>query len=435
MINIGNIMRQTEKKRVVIIGGGFAGLNMVQKLDNSIFDITLVDRNNYHSFPPLFYQVASGGLEPGSISFPFRRELRKRKIRGARFYMADVLDIDYNLKRVITDDGSLDYDILVIAAGTTNNFFGNQELSKKVFTLKSTVEAIRCRDELLSRLERASNADSPEERRRLLSFVVIGGGPTGVEVAGAIGEMKRYIIDREYPQISQDEMSITIIEGTDRLLHTMDSESSVRAKEYLEQLMVDVKLGRLVKSYDGNTVVLDNGTELSAETVIWTAGVTGESLGGDKENGTARPERGPGNRIIVDGFNRVPGFDNVYAIGDICLNVDKDHPRGYPQLAQVAIQQAQQLASRLNHNKWDKEFRYNDMGSMATVGRNRAVVELHKWKFGGWFAWITWMFVHLISLMGMRNRLNVLINWTWAYFTYNSALRVFFKMPKNHKSK
>lgn len=422
-------MSNTDKKRLVIIGGGFAGLNLAQHIDKSQYDITLIDRDNYHSFPPLFYQVASGGIEPGGISFPFRREMRKKKVKGARFYMAEVQDIDYESKKVLTNDGEVDYDLLVISAGTTNNFFGNDELARKVQTLKSTVEAIRCRDQLLSRLERASNAQSAEERCRLLSFVVIGGGPTGVEVAGAIGEMKRYVLGREYPQIAQDEMSITLIEGTDRLLHTMAPKSSERARQYLEQLMVKVETGRIVKSYDGETVVLDNGETINAETVIWTAGVTGESLEGGNSS-KSKPERGPGNRIVVDGYNRVPGFEGVYAIGDICISMDAEHPRGYPQLAQVAIQQGRQLADRLNTGRWDRPFKYNDMGSMATVGRNRAVVELKKWKFGGWFAWLTWMFVHLISLMGMRNKITVLINWMWAYFTYNSSLRVFFNMKQ-----
>ena len=403
-------------------------MNLAHHLDKEQFDITVIDRNNYHSFPPLFYQVASGGLSPGSISFPLRREMRRRQVKGTRFHMGNAERIDYNERVVHTDDGSLPYDILIFAAGTTNNFFGNDDLQRKVFTLKSVAQAIRCRDELLSRLEHASNATSLEERRRLLNFVVIGGGPTGVEIAGAIGEMKRFVIDREYPELSPDDMTITIVEGTSRLLQSMHPESSERAKEYLEQLMVTVRLDRLMKSYDGSTVTLDDGSTLPAETVIWTAGITGESF----ENvGSDAPKRGPGNRIIVDEYNRVPDFPGVFAVGDIALHTDEKYPKGCPQLAQVAIQQARQLADRLNTDRWDSPFVYNDKGSMATVGRNRAVVELPKWRFGGWFAWLTWMFIHLISLMGMRNKINVLIDWIWAYCTYNSSLRLIFRFPRN----
>ncbi len=413
-----------DKERIVIIGGGFAGLNLVKRLDKSKFDITLIDRNNFHSFPPLFYQIASSGLDPGSISFPFRREMRK--VKDARFNMGEVSSVDVINKTVTTQFETIGYDKLIIAAGTTNNFFGMNDLYKKVFTLKSTAEAIRCRNEILDRLEQASICRDPEKRRKLLSFVVIGGGPTGVEIAGAIGEMKRYILHREYPDIPKEDLNITIVEGTDRLLRTMSESASREAVEYLGHLMVDVKLQKIMKSYEDNVVKFDDGDEIYSEMLIWTAGVTGESfdiVGLDIE-------RGPGNRFVVDEYNRVKGLDGVFAVGDIAFMSDNFYKRGYPQLAQVAIQQARLLAKHLNDGGFVKPFKYTDRGSMATVGRNRAVADLKHLHLYGRPAWVTWMFIHLISILGMRNKLTVLINWVWAYFTYSTSLRLLLHPTK-----
>ncbi len=413
-----------DKERIVIIGGGFAGLNLVKRLDKSKFDITLIDRNNFHSFPPLFYQIASSGLDPGSISFPFRREMRK--VKDARFNMGEVSSVDVINKTVTTQFETIGYDKLIIAAGTTNNFFGMNDLYKKVFTLKSTAEAIRCRNEILDRLEQASICRDPEKRRKLLSFVVIGGGPTGVEIAGAIGEMKRYILHREYPDIPKEDLNITIVEGTDRLLRTMSESASREAVEYLGHLMVDVKLQKIMKSYEDNVVKFDDGDEIYSEMLIWTAGVTGESfdiVGLDIERGT-------GNRFVVDEYNRVKGLDGVFAVGDIAFMSDNFYKRGYPQLAQVAIQQARLLAKHLNDGGFVKPFKYTDRGSMATVGRNRAVADLKHLHLYGRPAWVTWMFIHLISILGMRNKLTVLINWVWAYFTYSTSLRLLLHPTK-----
>ncbi len=415
-----------QKEHIVIIGGGFAGINLAKQLDKSRFDITIVDKNNYHSFPPLFYQVASGGLDPASISFPFRREMRKSSIRGARYHMGEVTEIDTERHEVKTKLETIHYDKLVIAAGTTNNFFGNPDLIKHVYTLKSTVEAVRCRNEILDRMERASISKDPEKRKRLLSFVVIGGGPTGVEIAGAIGEMKRYILPREYPDIQPDEMTITLIEGTDRLLRTMSEEASAKAMEYLNKLMVDVQLNKLLKSYDDNIVTLADGTQLYSEMVIWTAGVTSISF---DFKGVEVPT-GPGKRFMVDEYNRVTDVENLFAIGDIAYHADEEYPHGCPQLAQGAIQQARTLAKNLNKGTFYKPFRYKDKGSMATVGRNLAVADLKHVHLSGWFAWLTWMFVHLITLMGMRNKVTVLVNWTWAYWTYSTSLRLLFRPLK-----
>ncbi|MBD5331834.1 MAG: NAD(P)/FAD-dependent oxidoreductase [Bacteroides sp.] len=408
-----------QKEKIVIVGGGFAGLNLVKRLDKRKFDVTLVDRNNFHSFPPLFYQIASSGLDPGSISFPFRREMRKGKVKGARFHLGEVKSIDVARKEIHTQFETLQYDKLVIAAGTTNNFFGNPELIKHVYTIKTASEAMRCRDEILDRLERASLTHDREMKRKLLSFVVIGGGPTGVEVAGALGEMKRDIISREYPDIDPEDVSITLLEGQDKVLGTMSDLASRKALEYLKRLMVDVKVSHLMKSFEDNIVTLDDGTRMYSGMVIWTAGVTGINF--EITGGEITPARG--NRFEVDRTNLVKGTDDIYALGDIALMTYDAYPHGCPQLAQVAIQQAKLLAANLNKGKKD-EFTYKDKGSMATVGRNLAVADLNHVHLTGFTAWLTWMFIHLISILGMRNKVTVLINWIWAYCTYNTSLRL-----------
>lgn len=410
------------KEKIVIIGGGFAGLNLVKRLDPSKFEITLIDRNNYHSFPPLFYQVASGGLDPGSISFPFRREMGKRRLRGSRFHLGEVEEIDVARREVKTRDLTVSYDRLIIAAGTTNNFFGNDELPKYVFTMKSTTEAIRIRNEILDRLERASASTDADERRRLLHFVVVGAGPTGVEIAGALGDMKRHIIGREYPEINPEEISITILEGSDRVLHTMSVSASEAALRYLNELSVNVMFGKRLQSYDGTTITLADGGQIQSETVIWTAGVTACSF---KITG-ADITLGPGNRFETDEYNRVKGLDNVYAVGDISYCPTEKYPKGLPQLAQPAIQQARNLARNLNAGSFTRPMVYSDRGSMATIGRNRAVADVVHGHLYGFFAWAAWMLIHLLSLLGMRNKATVLINWIWAYFTYTSSLLLLF---------
>lgn len=431
-----------QKKRIVVVGGGFAGLNFVKHIDTDCFDVTLVDRNNYHCFPPLFYQVASSGLDPASICFPLRRELRKRHGSRVFFNMGNVDSIDTEHKIVRTPLEEIPYDILVVAAGTTNNFFNMDQLKDRVYTIKSTAEALRCRNDILALLERASLASTAEEKRRLLSFVVIGGGPTGMEIAGAIGEMKRYVLPREYPRISQDDMSITIVEGSDRLLRTMSEKSSVAARKSLESLMVNVRLGVNMKEYlpEQNVVHLADGSSLEASMVIWTAGVTATPFKWTcaKDNEATMPSFiGRGGRLKTDAFCRVDGLNDVYALGDIALmDGDKAFPSGHPQLAQVAIQQGRLVARNLNlaaQGKADKAkpFDYNDKGSMATIGRNRAVVDLKHLHFHGFSAWMVWMFIHLISILGMRNKITVLVNWIWAYFNYSTSLRLLIQ-PSRH---
>lgn len=416
------------KQKVVIIGGGFAGLNLVKSLDRNKFEVVLINRHNYHSFPPLFYQIASSGLDPGSICFPLRRELyRSLDGKNMTLVMGNATSVDVNRKVVRVDDKDVEYDKLVIATGTTNNFFNMPELIEDVFTLKSAPQSIRCRNQILYNLEKAANTTDPEKRRRLLSFVVIGGGPTGVEIAGALGEMKRYVVPREYPSIPQNDMRIVLVEAAPKLLGTMDPRSSQEVEGYLNHLLVDVKTGVGMQSYKDGVVKLADGQSIESDTVIWTAGVTGVKL--DIEG--ADIARGRGNRFVVDGQNRVIGLEDVYAIGDIALmpDVDPAFPGGHPQLAQVAIQQSRLLAKNLNKDK-DKVFIYNDRGTMATVGRNRAVADLGKLHLKGFPAWFIWMFIHLISILGMRNKISVLINWIWAYFSYQSSLRILIRPDK-----
>ncbi|MCH5220272.1 MAG: NAD(P)/FAD-dependent oxidoreductase [Muribaculaceae bacterium] len=408
-----------KKPRMVIIGGGFAGLNFVKRIDRTKWEVILIDKNNFHSFPPLFYQVATSGVDPSSISFPLRRELRSRA-KGALFNMGTVKSIDTTKKQVTTNLEALDYDQLVIAAGTTNNFYGIPNLEKNVYTLKSTAEAIRCRNDILDRLERAAIIEDAETRRKLLTFTIIGGGPTGVEVAGALGEMKKYILKREYPRIEQDDVTVNIIEGSDRLLRTMSEKASQEALKYMAHLMVNVTLGKTMSTYEHNIIRFTDGEEIYSEMVIWTAGITGEPFTFVGK----QPEMGPGNRFIVDEFNRVQGVDDIFAIGDICLHMDEKYPRGCPQLAQVAIQQAKNLAYNLNRQKFSHPFVYKDKGTMATVGRNRAVCDFNHFHMSGLPAWFTWMLVHLMSLLGMRNKIMVFITWIWSYFTYSSGARL-----------
>ena len=409
-------------QHIVIIGGGFAGLNLAKGLDKNKFRVTILDKNNFHSFPPLFYQIASSGLEPSSISFPFRREMRR--LKNTNYHFGEVLEIDSKNSTVRTQFETIKYDQLVIASGTTNNFFNQPELKEKVHTLKSTAEAIRLRNEILDRLERACITTDRERRRQLLSFVVVGGGPSGVEVAGALGEMKRYILNKEYPEIDIDDVRVILIEGTDRFLRTMSERASHDAKVYLGHLMIETRLNCMMKSYENNVLHLSTGEEIYCETLIWTAGITGNKINGISDDSITR-----GNRYIVDSNCKIKGYDNIYALGDIAYLEDESHPNGYPQVAQVAIQQAKHLAKQLNTGA-DTAFKYVDKGSMATIGRNRAVCDLKFAYLYGRPAWATWMFIHLISILGMRNKVNVLINWVWAYLFYTTSLRLLIRPVK-----
>lgn len=411
-------------ENIVIIGGGFAGINLIKRLDPHKFNIKLIDRNNFHCFPPLFYQIASSGLEPSNISFPFRREFKRHK--NVSYHMGHVKNIDLKNKKVITSYETIDFDKLVIAAGSTNNYFGMDGLEESVFGIKTVAEATHTRDEILDRLERGALSKDPERRHQLLSFLVVGGGPSGVEIAGALGEMKRDIIPREYPELNPDDIRITLVEGSSSLLSAMKKESREKAECYLKDLMVDVRLNTQLSGYKDKIAYFKDGHEEYWETLIWTAGVCGEPM-----PGLPTEVVGNGNRIIVDRYNRVKGYEDfLFAIGDIALMKTEKYPKGHPQMAQPAIQQAKLLAQHLNEGKFTLEFEYKDKGSMATIGKNRAVADLTKISFGGKAAWLTWMFIHLISILGMRNKLNVLLNWVWNYFTYSTSLRLLMRPTK-----
>ncbi len=408
---------------IVVIGGGFAGLNLVKKLDKNKFKIELIDRNNFHCFPPLFYQIASSGLASANICFPFRREIQRHP--NLSYHMGHVKNIDVVGKKVTTSYETISYDKLVVAAGSTNNYFGMDGLAYTTFGIKTVAEAAHTRDEILDRLERGAMCQDPERRRQLLSFLVVGGGPSGVEIAGALGEMKKYILPREYPELNPDDVRITLVEGSGKLLGAMREKSSAKALKYLRDLMVDVRLNTSLKEYKEKYATFGDGSREYWETLIWTAGVKGEPMPGLPAECVGR-----GGRIMVDEYNRVKGMDDVMAIGDIALMESEDYPKGHPQMAQPAIQQGLTLAENLNRGSFDIPFRYHDKGSMATVGKNKAVADLPHQSMSGFPAWLAWMGIHLLSLLGMRNKASVLLNWIWNYFTYSSSLRLLLRPSK-----
>ena len=410
-------------ERLVVIGGGFAGINFISNIDTNKYEVKLIDRNNFHCFPPLFYQIASSGLDASNICFPFRREIHK--LKNVTYHMGHVKQIDITNKTVTTSYETIHYDKLVIAAGTTNNFLGMRELNERVFGIKTIAEASYTRDEILDRLERGAICKDHKRRRELLSFLVVGGGPSGVEIAGALGEMKKYIVPREYPELSPDDINITLVEGSDRILGSMDPKCSKKALKYLKSLLVTVRLGEVMKGYEDKLVEFSDGHKEYWETLIWTAGVKGEPLPGFPSEYTLN-----NGRIAVDEYNRVIGLSNVYALGDIACCKSEKYPNGLPQIAQPAIQGARCLAKNLNEDEFKYTFEYKDKGSMATVGKHRAVLQVGKLVMGGYIAWLGWMFIHLISILGMRNKANVLLNWTWNYITYSTSLRLLLRPKK-----
>lgn len=410
-------------ERIIIIGGGFAGLNLVKKLNKDKFRILMVDRNNFHCFPPLFYQIASSSLASANICFPFRREFIKHK--NVSYHMGHVKNIDLVNKTVTTSYETLDYDRLIIAAGSRNNYFGMDGLAHMTYGIKTVAEAAHTRDEILDRLERGAASVDMKRRKELLSFLVVGGGPSGVEIAGALGEMKKYILPKEYPELSSSDVRITLVEGTGKLLGAMKEKSSKKALKYLQDLMVDVRLNTTMKDYSDKYVTFGDGSKEYWETVIWTAGVKGEPMPGIPAECIGR-----GGRIIVDEYNRVKGLDDVMAVGDIALMECEAYPHGHPQMAQPAIQQAANLAKNLNENSFTHAFQYHDKGSMATIGKNRAVADLPGKSYSGIIAWLMWMLIHLLSILGMRNKVTVLLNWIWNYFNYSTSLRLLLRPTK-----
>ncbi len=414
---------ETGQKRVVIVGAGFAGLKLARNLYKHNFQIVLIDRNNYHQFQPLFYQVASSGLEPSSISFPLRKVFQK--VKNVFIRVAEVKAVNTERKTIETTLGPAWYDYLVMATGATTNFFGMDSFSHNSIPMKSVSEALLLRNTLLENFEKAVTLRDEIEIKRLLNVVVVGGGPTGVEVCGALAEMRKFVLPKDYPELDFSYMTITLVEANKQLLHGMSKDAGKKAFEYLTDLGVEVKLEHKVLNYDGAEVELEDKENFQTNTLIWAAGVKGQMPTGLNADLIVR-----GNRIKVNEVNKVDGLDGVFAIGDIAYMETKEYPHGHPQVAQVALQQAKNLAQNLINIKENRElvpFEYHDKGSMATVGRNRAVVDLPKVRFSGFPAWLVWMFVHLMSIVGVKNRLVIFINWLWNYMTYDQSLRLIIR--------
>ncbi|MBU2929598.1 NAD(P)/FAD-dependent oxidoreductase [Winogradskyella psychrotolerans] len=415
---------QSNLPRIVIIGGGFAGVNLVKSLANKNVQVVLIDKRNYHTFQPLLYQVSSSGLEPDSIAYPLRKIIKKHKTTFFRF--AQVEQILPESNTIMTSIGDLTFDYLVIATGTRTNYFGNDAIKANSMPMKTVPQALDIRSLILQNFEKAAIASSDEEREAYLNFVIVGAGPTGVELAGAIAELKNNILPRDYNDLNPEDMHIHLLEGADRVLPPMSEHASKKAVKFLDKLGVIVHCGTFVKHYDGKTVTTNSELKMISETLIWAAGVTGAPIQGLKAE--AIIERA--NRYKVNQFNQIEGYPNIFAVGDIALMATEAYPKGHPQVAQPAIQQGHLLGKnllRLIINKPLKPFVYKDKGSMATIGRNKAVVDLKHYKFGGFFAWFIWMFVHLMSLVGFRNRVIVLFNWTYNYINFDKAARLIIR--------
>jgi NADH dehydrogenase len=414
--------------RIVIIGGGFGGITLAKELRNASFQIVLIDRNNYHTFQPLLYQVATGGLEPDSIAFPLRKIFRKSK--NIFFRMAEVEQIHPKEKYIDTSIGRINFDYLVIASGSTNNFFGMEGLETFAMPLKSVTEALNLRSWVLQNLEQSLN--ETKDRNSYLNFVVVGGGPTGVEVAGALAELRRHVIPHDYPEINIEDVHIYLIENSAKVLDAMSIQSSTKALKFLQDLGVQVLLNTKLINYDGDIAFLSDGEQIQTKILVWSAGVKGQTILGIDPAVIKRA-----NRYAVDSFNRIEGQENIFAIGDIAQLIESNYPNGHPMVAPVAIQQATLLAKNiqlLQKNGKLIPFQYFDKGSMATVGRNKAVVDIRKLHFQGAFAWLTWMAVHLMTLVGFRNRLIVFINWMWNFMSYDRAIRLIVR-PYQKKTK
>jgi NADH dehydrogenase len=407
-------------KKIIILGAGFAGLQLARRLKKSNHDITLIDQYNFHQFQPLFYQVATARLEPASISFPLRKVFQHRKNVHVR--IAKVTGIDIDARVVHTEDaGDFTYDYLVISTGCTSNFFGNKNVEHYAFPMKSTPEAIALRNRILLNYEDALKA-TPEELPAIMNIVIVGGGPTGVELAGSTAEMKKNILPRDYPDMDFSRLTIYLIEGSDHTLSAMSDASQRKSQEYLEEMGVQVWLKVFVKDYDGQTVVLSDGRTLATHTLIWAAGVMGNIPQGIPKEAIVR-----GNRIRVDQTHRMAGREDVFVIGDVSyMEAPPEWPNGHPQLANVAINQAKNLADNLcaEGSRPHKPFRYKNPGTMATVGKRKAVVDLPHFSFQGFFAWLFWMFLHLMLILSVKNKLMIFINWATSYFTNDTTLRL-----------
>ena len=421
---------QTNQKRVIIIGAGFGGLQLAQSLaDKDDFQVVLIDKNNYHQFQPLFYQVATAGIEPSAISFPLRLAFHNHPNIHVR--VASVTKIISESNTIETNLGDISYDFLVMAIGADTNFFGNQNIAEKALPMKSVGEALGLRNRLLESFEKALVSDNQEDRAGLLNVVVVGGGPTGVELSGTLAEMKKHVLPKDYPELDFELMQIYIVESGAELLGPMSKNAQTKSKEYLEQLGVNVMLNSRVSDFDGLYVHFADGSKIRTNNLVWAAGVKANAIEGINPSIIMR-----GGRMKVNNYSQVDGYQNIFALGDVALMTEEKFPNGHPQVAQPAIQQgkllAKNLVSLIKGNQ-PKPFKYRDLGSMATVGRNLAVVDLPFLKFQGFLAWLTWMFVHLMAIVGVKNKVLIFINWLWNYVTYDQSLRLIIraKSPKS----
>lgn len=421
---------QTDKKRIVIIGGGFAGISLAKKLKHKNVQVVLIDKHNYHTFQPLLYQVATGGLEAGSIAYPIRKVIQS--CEDFYFRLTSVKEIDTQNQKIVSEIGDLYYDYLVIATGSKTNYFGNKEIERNAMSMKTIPQSLNIRSLILENFEQAVLTKEVADKEALMNFVLVGAGPTGVELAGALAEMKKAIFQKDYPDLDVQKMQIHLIQSGDRILNTMTEQSSAASEKFLKGLGVKIWKNVRVTNYDGRTISTNTDLSLEAATVIWTAGVQGASvLGLPAEAVVDRVER-----IRVNEFNQVKGFENIFAIGDIATMESEQNPQGHPMMAQPAIQQGTLLGEnilKLLHNETMKPFVYNDKGSMATIGRNKAVVDLPKYHFNGVFAWFVWMFVHLFSLIGFKNKAVVFLNWVYNYIRFDREGRLIIR-PYKKKS-
>lgn len=421
---------KSDLPRVVIIGGGFGGVALAKKLRKKEVQVVLIDKHNYHTFQPLLYQVSTGGLEPDSIAYPLRKILNDSP--NSYFRLGEVLEIKPDENSVMTDIGSIDYDYLVLATGSKTNFFGNVNIQENAMAMKTIPQCLNLRSLILENFEEALLTDDLRQREALMNFVIVGGGPTGVELAGALAEIKKGILPKDYPDLDTRIAQINLIQGSDRILDAMSTKASEKAEKFLRKLGVNVFKNMLVTDYDGKTVRTSKDDVFESATLIWAAGVMGAKIKGlDSKDIVV-----PGNRLKVDSFNKVEGFENVFAVGDIAMMPTEAFPKGHPMVAQPAIQQGNHLGdnfARLLKGKPLLPFKYFDKGTMATVGRNKAVVDMKHFKFQGVFAWFVWMFVHLFFLIGFRNRAIVFINWVYNYVRFDREARLIIRPYKKNK--
>lgn len=415
------------REKIIIIGGGFAGLQLAKTLNNKNKKVIVLDRVNHHMFQPLFYQVACGRIEPSNISFPFRKIFQQS--RNTQFRLTDVKSIDTANNKVITDEAEFTYDKLVIATGCKTNFFGNKELESKAFGMKNTQEAISIRNHVLMTFEKLILEKSRSDNGNW-NIVIVGSGPTGVELAGAFSEMKKEILPRDYPYMNFEQLEIILVSSTEKPLAVMSPEAQEKSEKYLKELGVKFLSGEVVTDYDGDKVYLKSGKEIPSNNVIWAAGVTGNVIDGFPSENLVR------NRYIVDRYNKVKGYENIYAVGDIAYMETPKYPQGHPQVANVAINQAKNLGKNFlkkGKNEW-VEYEYKDQGSLATIGKHRAVVDLPFIKFQGFLAWYFWMFLHLMLILSVRNKLAIFFNWMWSYFNKDSSLRLIIAPNKKNNT-